>query len=97
LVDFPNAKDCFPQSSIGGGVCYFLWDRDNKSICNVTNVTGKGFITMQRNLNEFDVFVRYNQAIAIIRKTSNSKSCPSIYFFNISFVSSFASPSVLEQ
>lgn len=75
LVDFPNAKDCFPQSSIGGGVCYFLWDRDNKSICNVTNVTGKGFITMQRNLNEFDVFVRYNQAIAIIRKTSNSKSC----------------------
>ena len=68
LVDFPNAKDCFPQSSIGGGVCYFLWDRDNSCVCKVTNVTGQGAITMARALNEYDVFVRYNKAINIIRK-----------------------------
>ncbi len=75
LVDFPNAKDCFPQSSIGGGVCYFLWNRDSSSICEVTNIIGQNSITMKRNLNEFDVFVRYNNAINIIRKISNRKGC----------------------
>ncbi len=75
LVDFPNAKDCFPQSSIGGGVCYFLWDRDNSGICKVTNVTGQGTITMERKLNEFDVFVRYNNAIAIMRKIPKNEGC----------------------
>ena len=88
LVDFPNAKDCFPQSSIGGGVCYFLWERDNSSICKVTNVTGQGSITMSRKLNEFDVFVRYNKAIDIIRKISEkeerfSNICSSLSPFGI--------------
>lgn len=75
LVDFPNAKDCFPQSSIGGGVCFFLWDRDNSCFCKVTNVTGQGTITMVRSLNEFDVFVRYNNAISIIRKIPKTEGC----------------------
>lgn len=75
LVDFPNAKDCFPQSSIGGGVCYFLWDRDNLGVCKVTNVTGQGTITMERPLNEFEVFVRYNNAIAIMRKIPKTDGC----------------------
>ncbi len=28
LVDYENAKDVFPTVGIGGGTCYFLWDRD---------------------------------------------------------------------
>lgn len=68
LVDFPNAKDCFSQSSIGGGVCYFLWERDSTGLCQVTNVLSQKSNTLERKLNEYDVFVRYNSAITIIRK-----------------------------
>lgn len=39
IVDYPNAKECFPGISIGGGVSYFLWDRDNKGDCEFTNVS----------------------------------------------------------
>lgn len=68
LVDFANAKDCFPQNSISGGVCYFLWERDAHGPCNFTNVNGAVMITESRYLNEFPVVVRYNSAVDIIRK-----------------------------
>lgn len=68
LIDFPNAKDCFPQSSIGGGVCYFLWDRDHQSDCQVTNIISGESNILTRKLDEYEVFVRYNKAIEIIRK-----------------------------
>lgn len=34
IVDFTNAKDCFPTASISGGVMYFLWNRDRQGLCN---------------------------------------------------------------
>lgn len=37
LVDYQNAKDCFPGISIGGGVSYFLWERDKNADCEITN------------------------------------------------------------
>lgn len=70
IVDYPNAKDCFPQNSISGGICYFLWDRDagEDNNCVFTNKAASYENTMTRPLNEFDVLVRYNRAISIIRK-----------------------------
>ena len=38
LVDFENFKELFPGVDLAGGVCYFLWDRDNEGICTVTDV-----------------------------------------------------------
>jgi len=38
LIDYQNAKDCFPGISIGGGVSYFLWEREKTSDCTITNI-----------------------------------------------------------
>ena len=34
MVDFANAKDCFPQNSISGGVCYFYGSATEQVIVN---------------------------------------------------------------
>lgn len=68
LVDFQNAKDCFPGVSIGGGVSYFLWERDKKDDCEITNIVKGRSVTIKRPLNQFPVFVRFNDAIDIIKK-----------------------------
>lgn len=73
LVDYVNAKDCFSGVSLGGGVCYFLWDRDNPGACEFTSVhDGKNSIRT-RTLNQFPVFVRYNEALSIIDKVLSKK------------------------
>jgi site-specific DNA-methyltransferase (adenine-specific) len=71
IFDYPVSADCFPGVQIKGGICYFLWDRDNKGDCNVTEIRGNKVITqMNRPLIESgtDVFIRYNDAISILRK-----------------------------
>lgn len=68
LVDYTNAKDCFPDNSIGGGVCFFTWNKNYDGDCNFSNVINGETTTMKRPLNEFPVLVRYNKAIDIIRK-----------------------------
>lgn len=73
IVDYPNAKDCFPSNNISGGVMYFLWDKQYNGDCEFTNVIGKEKITQMRKLNEYELFIRYNDAISIIHKIVNSK------------------------
>lgn len=72
IVDYSNAKDCFPQNSISGGVCYFLWSRDSKGECVFTNINNGNENTLTRPLNEFSVLVRYNSAVSIIHKIKNN-------------------------
>ncbi len=76
IVDFPEASDCFPGVQIKGGVCYFLWDRDNKGDCKVST-SRKGAIVseMTRPMLEegADTFVRYNEAISILKKVQRRK------------------------
>ena len=55
IVDFANAKDCFPQNSISGGVCYFLRERDIVGDCEFSNVSNGIINTVTRPLNEFQV------------------------------------------
>lgn len=71
LHDFPNASDCFSGVEIKGGVCYFLWERDNQGLCKVVTHEGKEIASMsERKLLEAgsDVFIRYNEAISILHK-----------------------------
>lgn len=70
LVDFPNAAECFPGNEIKGGVSYFLWDREHDGPCAVTTIRDGKPVgeTVSRNLDAYDVLVRYNQGVAILEK-----------------------------
>ena len=68
IVDFANAKDCFPDNSVSGGVNYFLWDRDNPGKCDFVNINNGNKKNLVRDLDEFPVLIRYNDAVSIIRK-----------------------------
>lgn len=71
IVDYADSKDCFPGGvDIPGGICYFLWEKDYHGDCTVTNIS-KGERTKTqsvRALNEFDVFIRNNNAVSIVKK-----------------------------
>lgn len=73
IVDYENASDCFPGVDIAGGVCYFLWDRDNGGDCEVVNVLLGKRTSVNRKLNEFDTFIRNSNSIPIIRKVLSYK------------------------
>ena len=68
IVDFENSNEVFPGVDVAGGICYFLWDRDNEGLCEVTNEHNANRITSLRALNEFSTFIRQSQAVPIIRK-----------------------------
>ena len=75
IYDFPDASDCFPGVEIKGGVCYFLWDRNNRGQCSVTTRYKDGDTTATRDLLEkgCETFIRYNEAISILHKVFQKK------------------------
>ena len=75
LADFPISSECFPGVEIKGGICYFLWDRDNKGLCEVKTFRGENKSIMVRPLLEkgSNFFIRYNESIPILRKVSSFK------------------------
>ena len=68
LVDYPIASDVFPGVRVIGGVCFFLWERDYNGPCQVTTHMNYETNTTTRPLDEFDIFVRFNQAVPILKK-----------------------------
>lgn len=68
LVDYPVSKEVFPNVEVKGGICYFLWSGDHNGSCDVTVTRGKESITTSRDLEEFDVFVRDQRAVDILKK-----------------------------
>ena len=74
IHDYPDASDCFPGVQIKAGVCYFLWDKENQGNCEIsTHINNQVFGPLSRPLLEKDskTFIRYNQAISIVRKVYN--------------------------
>lgn len=68
LVDYPIASEVFNGIKLNGGVCYFLWEKHNKKETKViSNLNGLSN-EMIRPLNEYETFVRFNQAIPILHK-----------------------------
>ena len=68
LVDYPIAADVFPGIKLIGGACYFLWNNGFQNDCEVTTCMNGASDKMNRALNQFDTFVRFNKAISILEK-----------------------------
>lgn len=68
MVDYPNAKEVFPNTSISGGVNYFVRNSDYNGECDFESVSKGKKKGLKRSLSEFPVLVRYNEAVTIIRK-----------------------------
>jgi len=75
LTDFSQMERLFPGAAdFEGGVCYFLWDRDNPGPCVSTYVQGDDrFGPVDRQLDEFDIFVRDERALTILHKALAKK------------------------
>lgn len=71
IDDHLCASDAFPGVGLKGGVCYFLWDRDNPGPCRVTTHFKDWPVsaTTRPLLEEgVDVFIRFNEGLSILKK-----------------------------
>lgn len=71
IDDHLSASDVFPGIGLKGGVCYFLWDRDNRGPCRVsTHFAGWPTSVATRALREkgVSVFIRFNEGLSILKK-----------------------------
>ncbi len=92
LVDYYNAKECFPTVEIAGGLCYFLWDSVTENDCEVINVTAGKRSSVVRPLNQFgSTFIRSNVSISIINKVQ--EKCTKFMDEMVSPLDTFGIPS----
>jgi hypothetical protein len=71
IHDYPNSDLVFPGVQIKGGVCYFLWDRDNNGSCKISRYGDKGLESIEeRPLCEpgASIFLRYSESVPIVKK-----------------------------
>ena len=71
IDDYLSAADVFPGVGLKGGICYFLWDRDDPGPCLVTtHFKDWAPSTASRPLLEdgLDVFIRFNEGLSILKK-----------------------------
>ena len=71
INDYLSAADVFPGVGLKGGVCYFLWERDNSGQCRVsTRFKDWPVSEATRPLLEkgADVFIRFNDGLSILKK-----------------------------
>lgn len=72
LHDYIDPKECFPSNEIKGGVCYFLWERDNEGPCKIcTHKDGKITVSNRylKEGNVVDVFVRDERLLPLLEKS----------------------------
>ncbi len=77
IDDYVISSDVFPNVALKGGVCYFLWDRDNPGPCRVTtHFKDDPPSTTTRPLLEkgVDVFIRFNQGLTVLKKVAATET-----------------------
>jgi len=76
IVDYAASSECFPGVNVAGGICYFLWDKDYFGPCNFINVSNGECNALTRDLNEFNVLIRNNIGVSILRKIQSVSFTP---------------------
>lgn len=86
IVDYVDNEVLFANVAIVGGVNYFLWDKHHTGDCEVTSVRGNKVSTLARSLSEYDIFIRNNEAVSLIRRiqtTQETKMNSIVYARNV--------------
>lgn len=76
INDFLTASDVFAGVGLKGGVCNFLWERDNPGECRVaTHFKDWPVSTTTRPLLEegADIFIRFNEGLSILKKVVDAE------------------------
>ncbi len=68
MVAFTNAKDLFPNAEIKGGCCYFIYSSSHRGQCDYALIRDGKRISSNRNLGEFDIFIREPKLAEIVSK-----------------------------
>lgn len=68
IQDFPSPSEVFKENNISGGVNYFLWDKYYNGLCEFNGTF--------RDINEFDVLIRDNNSISILKKVLSKHKGP---------------------
>lgn len=71
ISDYLSASEVFPGVGLKGGVCYFLWERDNPGLCHVSIHFKDWPVSIAtRPLLEkgADVFIRFNEGLSVLKK-----------------------------
>ena len=85
LHDYINASDCFPNVSIEGGVCYFLFDRSYNGKTEIFTHKQNGVVDKSNRFLDdgmFDIFVRDEKVLDIVKtvlKTKNKSFSTIVY------------------
>lgn len=77
IDDYLGASDVFPGVGLKGGVCYFLWNRDDPGHCRVTTKYKDWRVsTATRPLLEggSDIFIRFNEGVSILKKVITTET-----------------------
>ena len=67
LYDFLDSKECFPTADLSGGICYFLRDLEYNGMCSYTSIVNGERKTLMKNLDDFEIFIRFAEAEKIIK------------------------------
>jgi hypothetical protein len=77
IDDYVIASDVFPGVALKGGVCYFLWEQENRGPCRITTYfKDEPPSRSTRSLieNGADVFIRFNEGLSILKKVSAAET-----------------------
>lgn len=84
IDDFANSTEVFTGVDVAGGVSFFLWGRDYDDVCMIRNWSNGSLSSeMQRPLDEFEIFVRDNKAVDLIRKVLDHADISQTFFREI--------------